>query len=149
MNNKKLIKGKDYVGVGGGCLILNDKNEVLLMKRSGTVRNESGWWSKPGGGIDFGETVEESMIREMKEELGIEVEIIGYLPHTNHFTKDKKQHWVALNFVAKIISGVPKIMEPHKCSEIAWFPMNKMPKKITQTTEDPVKDYLTDKWIAL
>ncbi len=147
MNNKNLIKGKDYVGVGGGCLILNDKDEVLLMKRAGEVRNEAGWWSKPGGGVDFGETAEKAMIREMKEELDIKVEIIGYLPHTNHFTKDKEQHWVALNFVAKIISGKPKIMEPHKCDKVDWFSMNKLPKKITQTTEEPIKNYLDGKWI--
>jgi len=54
-------KGKDYIGVGGGCLILNDKNEVLLIRRAGEVRNEAGYWSKPGGGVKFGETAEEAM----------------------------------------------------------------------------------------
>ena len=35
----KLINGKDYIGVGGGVLILNDDGEALLMKRGGNVRN--------------------------------------------------------------------------------------------------------------
>ena len=150
MNNKmiqKIILGEDCVGVGGGCLILNERNEVLLMKRAGKVRNESGWWSKPGGGIDFGEKAEEAMKREMKEELGVEIKIIGYLPHTDHFTKDRKQHWVAINFVAKIVSGVPKNMESHKCDEIAWFPLDKLPKKTTAPTTESVENYLQGKWI--
>ncbi len=144
-------KGKDYIGIGGGCLILNDREEVLLIRRAGEVRNEAGWWSKPGGGVKFGEKVEEAMIREMKEELGIEVKIIGYLPHTDHIitekTSDEKQHWVAFNFIAKIIGGEPKNMEPDKCDKIGWFPLNKLPKKITQTTKEPVENYLVGKYI--
>jgi ADP-ribose pyrophosphatase YjhB (NUDIX family)/uncharacterized protein with PQ loop repeat len=149
----KNVKGKDYIGVGGGCLILNDRKEILLIRRSGEVRNEAGWWSKPGGGVKFGEKVEEAMIREMKEELDIEVEIIGYLPHTDHIitkeTNEDEQHWVAFNFIAKIINGQPKNMEPHKCDKIGWFPLDKLPKKITQTTKEPVENYLAGKWIKI
>lgn len=174
-------KGKDYIGVGGGCLILNDKDEILLIKRAGEVRNEAGYWSKPGGGVKFGEKAEDAMVREMKEELGIEVKIIGLLPHTDHVIEKQKrgkrlfleeernevkrrercdleergnkkrfekiEHWVALNFVAEIVSGEPKNMEPNKCDEIAWFPLDKLPEKITQTTKEPVENYLAGKWI--
>ncbi len=146
-------KGEDYIGVGGGCLILNDRKEVLLIRRSGEVRNEAGWWSKPGGGVKFGEKVKEAMIREMKEELDIEVEIIGYLPHTDHIitkeTNEDEQHWVAFNFIAKIINGQPKNMEPHKCDKIGWFPLDKLPEKITQTTKEPVENYLEGKWVKI
>lgn len=165
-------KGKDYIGVGGGCLIFNDKKEVLLIRRAGEVRNEAGWWSKPGGGVKFGETAEKAMIREMKEELGIEVEIVGCLPHTDHIIKtphppsrerwddplypasaglstggEKIEHWVALNFIAKIKSGQPKNMEPHKCDKIGWFAMDNLPEKITQTTAEPIKNYLEGKFL--
>ena len=164
---KELREGKDYIGVGGGCLILNDKDEILLIKRAGEVRNEAGYWSKPGGGIKFGEKAEEAMVREMKEELGIEVKITGLLPHTDHIIKTpqnfsqaqnfdplytgggKMEHWLALNFVAEIVSGEPKNMEPNKCDEVAWFPLDKLPKKITQTTKEPVENYLVGKWIKI
>ncbi len=148
-------KGKDYIGVGGGCLILNDKKEVLLIRRAGEVRNEAGWWSKPGGGVKFGETAEKAMIREMKEELDIEVEIVGCLPHTDHIIKteigsnDIDQHWVALNFIAKIKSGQPRNMEPHKCDKIGWFAMDNLPEKITQTTAEPIKNYLEGRFLEV
>ncbi len=148
-------KGKDYIGVGGGCLILNDKEEVLLIRRAGEVRNEAGWWSKPGGGVKFGETAEKAMIREMKEELDIEVEIVGCLPHTDHIIKTETgdnntdQHWVALNFIAKIKSGQPKNMEPHKCDKIGWFAMDNLPEKITQTTAEPIKNYLEGRFLEV
>lgn len=176
IEESKQMKGKDYIGVGGGCLILNDKKEVLLIRRAGEVRNEAGWWSKPGGSVKFGEKVEEAMIREMKEELDINVKITGYLPHTDHIIKcgkgldlrrdvanakgrerpnlgeyddSKIEHWVAFNLVAKIISGTPKNMEPHKCDKIGWFVMDNLPEKITQTTKEPVENYLAGRYIKL
>ena len=151
IEESKQVKGKDYIGVGGGCLILNDKKEVLLIRRAGEVRNEAGWWSKPGGSVKFGEKVEEAMIREMKEELNIDVKITGYLPHTDHIitknSNDEEQHWVAFNLIAKIISGTPKNMEFHKCDKIGWFALDKLPEKITQTTSEPVENYLAGRYI--
>lgn len=145
---KKEKPGKDYVGVGGGVLIFNDKKEVLLMRRYNT-RNESGWWSKPGGGVDYGETAIQSMKREMKEEIGVTVDIWGYLPHTDHIIKKEGQHWIALNFIGKIKSGTPRIMEPHKCEKLEWFDMNKLPKKVVQNTREAIKNYLAGKYIKL
>jgi ADP-ribose pyrophosphatase YjhB (NUDIX family) len=146
-------KGKDYIGVGGGCLIMNDKNKVLLIRRAGEVRNEAGYWSKPGGAVGFGEKVADAMIREMKEELDIEVEIIGMLPHTDHIitkqTNKDEQHWVAFNLIAKITRGELKNMEPHKCDKVGWFPMDKLPEKITQTTKEPVENYLAGRFVTI
>ena len=85
-------KGKEYIGVGGGCLILNNKKEVLLIRRAGEVRNEAGWWSKPGGGVKFGETAE-------------------------------------------------------KAIKISWFAMDNLPEKITQTTAEPIKNYLEGRFL--
>jgi 8-oxo-dGTP pyrophosphatase MutT (NUDIX family) len=67
--------GKDYIGVGGGVLIFNKKNEVLLLKRGKKSKNEAGWWCKPGGTIDYGETAIKAMEREIKEETGIKIKI--------------------------------------------------------------------------
>jgi ADP-ribose pyrophosphatase YjhB (NUDIX family) len=142
--------GKDYIGVGGGVLILDDQDRFLLMKRGGEVRNEHGWWSKPGGKIDFGETSVDAMIREIKEEVDVEIEIFGMLPHTDHIIEGDDQHWLAVNYLARIKSGKPKIMEPHKCDELKWFGVeDELPNKITQTTREPVEYYLEGKYIEL
>jgi 8-oxo-dGTP diphosphatase len=147
--DNKLKPGKDYIGVGGGVLILDDQDRTLLIKRAGDVKNEAGWWSKPGGTIDYGEKVIDAMKREIKEELDIEIEINGYLLHTDHVIKEDNQHWVAFNYIAKIESGKPKNMEPHKCDEISWFTLDNLPEKITQTTKEPIKNYLAGRYIKL
>ncbi len=145
---KNLKPGKDYIGIGGGVLILKN-GKTLLMKRSKNSKNEAGWWSKPGGAVDFNEKAIDAMKREIKEELDIEINIWGYLPHTDHIIKKDRQHWVAINYLANIKSGTLKIIEPHKCDEIKWFSMKKLPKKITQTTKEPIKNYLIEKFIKL
>jgi ADP-ribose pyrophosphatase YjhB (NUDIX family) len=48
--------GKDFIGVGVGATILNNKNEILLLKRRQTISEErttSGMWSIPGGEVEF------------------------------------------------------------------------------------------------
>ncbi len=147
--NNELKPGKDYIGVGGGVLIFNKKGEVLLMKRGKKSKNEAGWWSKPGGGVEYGETAIGAMSREIKEEIDINIKIWGLLPHTDHLIKKENQHWVSINFLADLKSGTPKIIEPEKCEEIRWFCLEKLPKKTNQTTREPIKYYLKGKYIRL
>jgi mutator protein MutT len=146
---KELKIGRDYIGVGGGALIFNEKKEILLMKRSGKVRNNSGWWSKPGGKVDYGETAIEMLKREIREETNIEIDVWGLLPHTDHIIKKEKEHWLALNFLANYKKGKLKNMEPHKCAELGWFSLDKLPKKIDQTTREAIKNYKKKKFIEL
>jgi len=54
-----------------------------------------------------------------------------------------------INYLADIKSGNPKIIEPHKCEEINWFSLEKLPKKLTQSTREPIKYYLNRKYIRL
>ena len=146
---KKLKTGKDYIGVGGGVLIFNKKNQVLLTKRTKRTRNDAGVWAKPGGGLEYGEKAIQSMKREMKEELGVLIEIWGILPNTDHILKREKQHWFAFNYLGRIKSGVLKNCEPHKCEELRWFKLNELPKKLAQPTRESVNNYLKGKYIEL
>jgi len=148
MKNKKK-EGTKFIGVGGGILILNDKNQALLMKRGKNASNEVGYWTQPGGTIEFGEKAADGLKREIKEELDVDVDIWGYLPHVDHIIRKEKQHWIAIVYLAKIKSGIPKIMEPHKCAEIKWFNLKKLPKKLTQSTSEPIKNYKAKKYIKL
>ena len=44
--------GLDFIGIGCGAFILNDKKEVLLSRRTALSRNEAGRWAVPGGKIE-------------------------------------------------------------------------------------------------
>ena len=121
-----MIKGKDYVGVGVGVMIFNSEGKVLLDKRGENVRNEKGTWEFPGGGVRFGETCEETLKRDVKEELDIEIEVIELLEVVDHILEEENQHWVAPSYIAKHVSGEPKIMEPGKCEGVKWVGLSEI-----------------------
>ena len=57
------------------CWIMNDKGEFLIQKRSETKKTNPGKWGVTGGGTDTGETTIDTLKRECKEELGIDIDI--------------------------------------------------------------------------
>ncbi|MFM9634943.1 nucleotide triphosphate diphosphatase NUDT15, partial [Streptomyces galilaeus] len=61
--------------VGVGCLVVNDQNHILLGLRLGEYGK--GTWGMPGGHLEFGETIEECCVREVKEETDLDVEIVN------------------------------------------------------------------------
>ena len=122
--------GKDYIGVGVGAFILNDKGEVLLMRR-GLNKSMPGAWIIPGGKVDFNETLSDAVKRETLEEIGVEIEIDGQLPAFDHIIADEGEHWVTSIFTARITNGTPVNKEPEKCDEIGWFALDALPSPLT------------------
>ena len=120
--------GVDYVGVGVGAVIINNKSKFFLSKRGEKARNEKGLWHFPGGTLEFGEKLEDCIKREIKEEFGVDIKIIDSLEPFDHILPHEHQHWVAFCFVANIISGTPTNKEPEKCAEIGWFTLNEIEK---------------------
>lgn len=119
-------KGVDYIGVGCGAMIFNDEGKVFLVKRGKGARNEAGKWDFPGGGVKFGEKCEDAVKRELKEEHNISIEVIELLEVVNHIILKEKQHWVSPSYIAKLIFGEAKIMEPEKCDEIKWVNLSEI-----------------------
>ena len=134
-----MIQGKDYIGVGCGAFILNDKGELLLQLRNKALEKE--YWSIPGGRVELFETFEEAVKREVKEETGVDVEVIRLLGICDHIIKNEERHWVSPSFLCKIREGEPKIMEPTKHLDMKWFSLDNLPERITITTQDAIKHY--------
>lgn len=121
-------KGVDYIGVGIGAVLFNKEGKIFLSKRGQKARNERGRWECPGGALEFGDSFENTIVREIKEEFGIDIEVVDQLATFNHLIPEENQHWVALCFICKLKSGEPQILEPEKCEEIGWFTMEEMQK---------------------
>jgi len=137
-----LKRGTDYIGVGVGAMIFNDREKVFLAKRGPKARNEAGKWDFPGGSVEFGETVENAIKREIKEEFDINIEILELLEVNNHIIPEEKQHWISPTFIARIVSGEAKIMEKDKNEKIGWFTLDKIPRPLTITSEQNYKTYI-------
>lgn len=137
-----MTPGIDYIGVGCGALIINENNEVLLVKRGEESRNEAGIWAEPGGRVEFNEKVEDAIKREIKEELNINIQLLDFLGFVNHIVISEKQHWVSFSYSAKIVKGELKNMEPEKIEEIRWFKLDRIPENLSPSTQEPIKNYL-------
>lgn len=114
-------RGKDYIGVGVGIVVFNDEGKLLITKRGQACANDRGKWEIPGGGVEHGELRREAVIREIREENDIDVEVIDELQTSDHFSPEEGLHWVTTSFICRHKGGEAKRMEPEKCEAIGWF----------------------------
>ena len=110
--------------VSVAALVTNHHGEILLVK--------SPWrgWEYPGGLIEPGETFEEALHREVREESGVEIEITGFIG----ICKNVERNIVNIDFTARYLSGTLQTSEesteviwatPEKAMEIIEFPLTR------------------------
>ncbi|HTL39423.1 MAG TPA: NUDIX domain-containing protein [Methylomirabilota bacterium] len=123
-------KGIDYIGVCVVYFCHDGKGNILFAKRSENARDEQGCWDIGGGGVEFGDTVEQTLRKEIKEEYHTDVlsfEFLGFRDvHRTHETKPT--HWIALDYKVLIDPENVRIGEPDKFDEIGWFALDHLPK---------------------
>jgi mutator protein MutT len=137
----KCKRGIDFIGVGVGAVIVNERGEIFLSKRGPKARNERGAWEFPGGAVEFGERLADALKREIYEEFGIRVEVGPLLDVFDHILPDEGQHWVSPTFICRLISGEPSIHEPEKCSAIGWFSPDQVPDQISIISKENLVHY--------
>ncbi len=122
-------------------LILIKDNNVLLSRRFNTGY-EDGNYSVVAGHLDGNETFTVAMIREAKEEAGIEIraedlEVI----HVMH-RKSPPETNERIDFFLKASKwqGELKIMEPHKCDDLKWFPIDDLPANIVPYIKSAIEN---------
>jgi 8-oxo-dGTP pyrophosphatase MutT (NUDIX family) len=119
----------------GVHLILIDHGRVLLGRRANTGFAD-GYWSLPGGCLDGGEPLTAGAAREAREELGIIVQPAAELRfvHLCHHLDGDGEGRIGVFFRVTGWDGQPVNAEPHKCSQIAWFPLDNLPANIVDYT---------------
>ncbi len=114
--------------VGIGILILKNNNMLLLGKRINA--HGAGKWQSSGGHLEFGESFEQAVEREIAEEIGIGVKNIKFLTVTNDVFENEDKHYVTIFMTCEYESGEPQILEPDKCQEWKWFKYDELPKDL-------------------
>jgi 8-oxo-dGTP diphosphatase len=133
--------GRDYIGLGVGAMVFDDKGRVFLARRGPKASNERGTWEFPGGKVSFGEQLSEAVAREFVEEYGMVIEVGELLGVNNHILVEEQEHWVSPTYLARHVSGEPRILEPEKCTAIGWFALSELPEPLSQITRDDLEMY--------
>lgn len=130
-----------YRTIVDAMLILVRDGQVLLAQRQGTGYAD-GWWNLPSGHLEEGETIEEAVIREGFEEVGVRL-TTGDLrfAHLCHFRNADEQARLGVFFEARTWAGEPVNAEPHKCAQIGWFPLDRLPPNTYPSTAAGVENY--------
>ena len=115
------------VEVGVGVLISHD-DKIILIKRTGS--HGEGTWSTPGGYIDFGEALEETAIRETKEEVGIDITNVQFKAVTNDIFPSEKKHYITIWMQANYKDGEPTVSSKRELTKVGWFKWTDLPSPL-------------------
>jgi 8-oxo-dGTP diphosphatase len=132
---------KKYTGKTSTAIIPFSENKILLIKRN-TVPFK-GYWALPGGRMDPGETIEQTIVREVKEETGLDTTIVSKVgEYVEKGVKDEVEYeYYPTCFVVKPVGGEIKKQES-EIQEIKLFSLNELPKPLAFVHEEMIKDYV-------
>ena len=118
--------GLQHIVLGVGAVVWNRQNEVLLIRRANPPRRNE--WSLPGGRVEFGETLRNALAREIREETGLDIEILG-LVDVAELVCDaaagaEDRHYVLVDFCAMALPGDP--VAGSDALEARWFSLTEI-----------------------
>jgi len=116
------------------CAILRRDDLILLAQRP-AGKHLALKWEFPGGKVEAGEEPEAAMVRELREELGCEVEIVAGLPRSFHAYERGRVEMIP--FVCLLAQGSAE-PHPHEHAELAWVTMADIPSYDLAPADWPV-----------
>ena len=139
---QKIFNGYEKIRLGVAVALINQKNEILLEKRS-----DCGWWGVTGGKLDLGETVKDCAMREIKEECNVLVEskllkLVGVYsdPEEGRILQypDNRVHLIDVVYFYK--RNYFELKKSHESLELKFFNFNNLPELIVPPAVKPLND---------
>jgi len=122
-NTSRQYPTRPIPGVAG---IILDGNRVLLSVR-GKPPSE-GKWGLPGGAVEVGETVEEALVREIREETGVKVRLIRLITFLDSIHRDEdgrvRYHYVLFEYLCEYVSG--EVSPSSDAPDARWVKFNEL-----------------------
>ena len=101
--------------------VIERDGQVLLLKRSRTKDHAAGEWETGSGGILFGETPQAAVIREAKEEAGLDVEPIALIDAFHFYRGVERRETIGISFQCRVRGGDVRLSDEHE--EAKWVPI--------------------------
>jgi 8-oxo-dGTP pyrophosphatase MutT (NUDIX family) len=128
------------IAMGGACALFDDDGRILLVRHTYGRLN----WEVPGGGADPGESPDQTAIREIREETGLEVEIDRLTgAYYEAGPRPGDNHGPILHFVFAVHRADPAaapIAVPPEIGDVGWFSLDALPEPMSDFTERRIRD---------
>lgn len=141
-NLRQYVEHEPLIGLGATTLVFNNKNELLL-----NLRSDTNTWGIPGGSMELYETIEETAIRELKEETGIdadELELVTVLSGKEYYFEypnGDKMCTVIVLFKVLNYTGNIKVSDDES-KELKFFSLDNLPNM--ESRAKAIIDKITD-----
>jgi len=133
------VKKRKFPYVAVDALIIVNKNKLILIKR--LKEPFKNFWALPGGFVEYGETVEQAIVREVKEETGLIIEPTSLIGVYSDPRRDPRGHVISIAFLVKVKGG--RILPSTNAKEVQIFDLEKLPSKLAfdhkRIIEDGIK----------
>lgn len=106
------------IGVSQKVIIFNREGKILTIQRTETAPSNPNKWDFPGGDLDFGEDAIKGIIREVKEESGIEIKKLKPFDIESH-VDELGDFWVTIAYTAEAVSEKVNLSYEH--NEFKWL----------------------------
>lgn len=123
-------KGRSFTGITTVFICHDGKGNILLSQRSNKTRDEHGRWDVGAGGLKFGQTLEENLRREIKEEYNfspLSIEFVGYSDAFRTGSDGEPTHWLPMYFAVHVNPKELRINEPEMIDDHGWFKLDSLP----------------------
>lgn len=128
------------------AVIFNERREILLQKR-----RDVGQWGIISGHVEFGETVTEAILREIREETTATAAIVRFIgvyssPASQTYTYDDRTiQYVTSYFEAKLLQEIPLPFSNEETMELRYFSLHELPSDLAQLNPYWLVDALEEK----
>lgn len=122
--------------IGAFAIIFNDERKILLCHR-----RDYDLWNLPGGGVESGESPWDAVLREAKEETGLEVEISRL---AGIYSKPEKDE-IIFSFICAVSGG--HLVLNDEADKIEYFPIDKLPPNTPPKQVERIKDAQQDQLV--
>lgn len=133
------MKQRFAVHLTVGLLLINNKNEILMMRRCNTGYMD-GMYGFVSGHLEKEESLKQAMAREALEEVGIKIkeedlEIICMIRRSDN------DNYINYFLKCNNFEGIPTIMEKDKCDELRWIDINNIPNNTITAEKRAIYNY--------
>jgi 8-oxo-dGTP diphosphatase len=130
-----------FAGRTATAIIPYPQNKILLIKRS--TPPFVGYWALPGGRVDPGETVEQTIVREVKEETGLGVEVVIKIGeyHEQGVQGGLEYDYYPACFLVKTLGGEIR-RQKSEIQDIKLFSLSEIPEPLAFEHAQMIKDYV-------